>query len=219
LDYALQLHRDGGDMRDVIPRKCNVSKLLSELKTGPILDKLDDLFTGNNPQAVAAFLAVENNYSSCIDAICQNREYCEFFLPLIPPEKLAALVADRKPILEFVVERLEKHPPFAAIIEQIVTSSPAKAIVKQIREMIKKAPATVFNNQLRERLFGNEKSGQRPYFNPRSSFKDGVDWKDAIERMSAWQCDTTNQRRLIYDTLVQRIPQVMELDTARPVSS
>jgi hypothetical protein len=93
LDYALDIYSKGGDLNYVLPHGSNVGKLIQGLANGPMQDKLQELLSAGDKSKAEMFIKVENNYSSAIDFILKNKDFINFFLPLLEEEKLASLLA------------------------------------------------------------------------------------------------------------------------------
>ena len=54
LQYALDCAVVKGDLHDILPPSCNVSKLIATLKDGPITDKLQELLATNSEELVSS---------------------------------------------------------------------------------------------------------------------------------------------------------------------
>lgn len=132
VDYALEIHGLGGSLRDVLPNQSNISKLTSLLTTGSIVEKLISLL--DKPVEARDFLLKENNYNSCIDLICSKNKYVSFFLPLMPEEKQASLILERKEITKYVT----KNPlPFESVLFSLHKTSTDDKIRKITSNLIK----------------------------------------------------------------------------------
>lgn len=117
LDYALEMFKMGGDMKDVLPPNANISKLLVELVHGPITKKLKQLFEDNNIADSKKFLAVENNYAACINVIIKSKDYMKFFIPTLTDEKISSLIVKHKIVEDFMFNDFEQFEP---LLQQIV---------------------------------------------------------------------------------------------------
>lgn len=132
LDYALDVHANKGDLRDVLPASTNISKLISTLKNGPLQAYVERLLDVKDVDEAKKFLADNNNYNACIDWICGNPKRQDFFLPLISEEQLAALVVQRKRVLKHVVESAVICPPYLNVLKSIIAAKQNDKIVRYI---------------------------------------------------------------------------------------
>lgn len=134
LDYALDIFKKGGDIKHVLNKQVNTNKLLIELETGSISKKLKEFWENKKEQEAKDFLSVENYYSACSNYIIKNKSYHEFFLPLLPEEKLVALMNSDRGVENYVFDTYDK---FEDIIKNIANSdtgklsNPAKKIVER----------------------------------------------------------------------------------------
>jgi len=106
LDYGVQMHQKGGDVRDVLPSCANVSKLLHELEKGSFKKNLVKVFKAGNKDAAKAFINDVNNYSNCIPEIVKNQDYMMLFLPHLDSEKLASLMSSNANVRQFIREKV-----------------------------------------------------------------------------------------------------------------
>jgi len=188
LDYALKMFNLGGDVRDVLPKGCNPGSLLSVLKNGPVDDKLWKFIEDKNTEAARQFLAIENNFTSC--KLEFHRSWMEFFLPLIPKEKLSCLFSANNKIREFILE------------------SEKKATSKCYNDLIKEIIDANTNNSL---IFKIKKAMPSTYFDKHKASK----WATTISQLKSAITTTTQHRRAIFDTLVASYPANMSLIEAQ----
>jgi hypothetical protein len=104
LDYALEIYNEGGDIYDVLDEKSNPTKLLVTLQVGSLVLKVKELFDSKNGKETKKFFLSENNFQGALPILKKNKEYLQFFLPLLNNERLAAIffsdVKTQKYILE-----------------------------------------------------------------------------------------------------------------------
>ena len=96
LDYALEEFSNDGDIRDILPKSANISKLIECLHEGPITDRIKDMQEAGDLEKAKTFISVENNYASAIKHIVGDLSRMQFWLPLISEEKLIAILADKE---------------------------------------------------------------------------------------------------------------------------
>lgn len=146
LDYTLDIHAKGGDIRFVLPEGLNINKLLTELKNGPISSQLEKLHKDNNVEAAKAFISVENNYSACFKHIVGNKDYLSFFVPLLNDERISAAMVKEKKIEDFVLGNEKKFLPVIKTIANTQSHSShkkAQKIVQKIEEAEARAKAAI----------------------------------------------------------------------------
>lgn len=133
LDYALNIYKNNGDMRDVLPGESNISKLIAELTYGSISKKLKQIYLDKNTEEAKKIISAENSYFACIDEITKKDEYIDFFVPFIEKEKLTSLLSKEKKILEYVIDNSEK---FNDILVNIVKAGQNNSLIKKIKKKI-----------------------------------------------------------------------------------
>jgi MoxR-like ATPase len=134
LQYALDAYKNKGDLRDIIPYSSNVSKLYSVLNQGPTVEKLEGLIQDKNDEETKAFLSNENNYSSAIKYILKSDYFQNYFLPLLPKEKIALLISEEEKLIPFIVKNCEKIPCFKQVCEEIIKANTNTKLVKRLRK-------------------------------------------------------------------------------------
>lgn len=139
LDYAIQIRLSGGEIRGfVVPLKCNVGKLESDLKHGsPILrtKKIYEkcLTVGpNDPTWITeaqAFVRNTNNWHAIAHEVIKKTEYQEIFLPLLGAEELKALTSDKDDKMrDLVLGHMYKNPSkYKDVLDTMVMTYPEPA--------------------------------------------------------------------------------------------
>lgn len=95
LDYALQVHKLGGDMRDVLPVQSNPSALATKLKSVPILEKMEEFINERNITGATEFINVHNNFTVALGLFESNRKLLDFYVPLLNKEFFSSLYNDK----------------------------------------------------------------------------------------------------------------------------
>lgn len=141
LDFAMEMWQRDGDIRHVIPQECNPKSLSRILTAGPIGAKLARLYEDDLRDEAKAMLAEENAYNYSIKAILDNRKFMEFFLPCMPAEKLASLIAEERAVCNFVMEAVVKNPnnPMTASLREIAKADTNKKVAEKLRIILDKA--------------------------------------------------------------------------------
>ena len=86
LEYALQIHDIGGDLRQVLPKNTNISKLVDGLKFGTTAAQLNSMLNATEEEIKEKFKNV--NMVTKVAEKLDNKEYYEKFSHLIPEEIL-----------------------------------------------------------------------------------------------------------------------------------
>jgi hypothetical protein len=112
LDYAIEVFNEGGDIYDVLDEKSNPTKLLVTLQVGSLILKIKELFESKNGKETKKFFLSENNFQGALPLIKKNKEYLQFFLPLINNERLSAIFFSDAKVQKYILEnsQLFKEP-------------------------------------------------------------------------------------------------------------
>ena len=132
LDYALEVHREQGDMRDILSESTNVAKLSSQIANGPIIEKLVRLFDAKDSAGSKALLAVENNFEASLNYITSKPEYKDFFFPQFPREKIASLLA-KGPFQKYIIDNLENVPMYAEVGQEVINAGQQLSVANKIK--------------------------------------------------------------------------------------
>lgn len=216
LEYALQIYNlPGGDIRDVLPHSTNPSKLSGLLKTGPVDERLKDLFKANDLDAAKKYLQVENNYAAAARYLCNHipeqvneNDWMLFFLQSISTEKLAAMLSTSEAAYKFVVTNCDKAPVFARMVRDALATNTDKVLVRRLKKEID-------NNKLLAAVFGKTSaptSYDKPWHSNRVS---AALWSTRLAGWISQPMDTTPQRMKIYDELMDWIPATLTLEDAK----
>lgn len=140
LQYALDFFVNDGDIRDALPLKSGVSKLISALNNGSISDKISELLTKKDDEETRLFLQNENQYESAMKYIEQSETLISYFIPLIPKEKIAALMNENDKICQFVISNSVKHEVFASVCLEIINAKTNQQLIKRIKRSFTENP-------------------------------------------------------------------------------
>lgn len=139
LDYALEIHKEGGDVFDVLPLETNPTKLIATLKLGSLEDKIKNLFKLKDAKKAQEFFEDENNYQAALPLIKRKADYMKFFLPTIDNERITSLFFSDNHFKTFI---LDHAPYFKPALEEI---SKLKSVSKDDIRMINHALKQVGN--------------------------------------------------------------------------
>lgn len=151
LDYALNLFRLKGDIRDVLPDETNPNKLVQLLTHGPTSEKLEKFMRENDVVGAKKFLAVENNYASAIKLITDDAAanyknnkkesaLLNFFLKLLDSEKIIAQMAESDLIKRHVFKNADSIPVYATICHLILEANTNRQLVVSLTRAITEKP-------------------------------------------------------------------------------
>lgn len=201
LEYALVMHEARGDIRDVLPASCNVSKLQQMLQSGPAWERAVALFEAQDVASARLFLAHENSYASLIRTIIESERLMEFFLPLLPKEKLAALVSSQDRVCRFVCERRTAHAVFQSVMKDILAANQNKPLVKRIRKMLARPESAPASTAPAPAHFNDTPASSRP-------------WVEQVAELKTWSMTSTGERTRVYQECVTNIPARLTADEA-----
>jgi hypothetical protein len=102
IDYALEVYQIGGEVTDVLPVESNPSKLLASINFGGIEKVITDIFKSKDKKAALKFLENENYYQSCAHLVVQDRDWANFFFPLLDEERQVSLFFGNKKFQDIV---------------------------------------------------------------------------------------------------------------------
>jgi hypothetical protein len=139
LDYALEIHKEGGDVFDVLPIETNPTKLIATLKLGSLEDKIKNLYKLKDAQKAQQFFEDENNFQAALPIIKRKADYLKFFLPTIDNERITSLFFSDQHFKTFI---LDHAPYFKPALEEI---SKLKSVNKDDIRMINHALKQVGN--------------------------------------------------------------------------
>lgn len=136
LEYALDEFERGGSLSDILPISTGITKLMQALRNGPIESKIKHLHETKDTVAAKTFLANDNNLNSALKHIVNNNSYIEFFTPLFPKERLAALMSENDNVCRFIAANAADNPLFFGIMRDIVQAGQDEKIVRRLRRYV-----------------------------------------------------------------------------------
>lgn len=132
LDYAIGLYTRGGDMRDILTKKVNVSKLVGELKNGNFREQMESIYKVRDLIKASEFIKDENSYNNTIKYILQDKNKLDFFFQYVPEEKQSNLVATDDTAMKYAFNNMEKYN---IVVQRasIANTKIAKALAKYMK--------------------------------------------------------------------------------------
>jgi len=198
LDYALMVGREQGDLRDVLPRSSNISKLIISLQLGPIDQIVKKIMEKGDIDEARRFITVDNNWDAAIQYIVKKTDRMKFFLPFAPPEKLAALLSKNTKVLSFILENSTKYDTFTRVSEDVHKGTKNKKLKSMIIDLCRSIPV----NELPETMkyLSNTTTGvmQTKYGNRWK--KNRTPWLEQVEMLRMRIMNNTYERK---NTLVE----------------
>jgi hypothetical protein len=95
LDYALQMQRDGGDLKYVLPKNSNTRKLLRLISQGSTIKAYKEILETNDNQALRKFLGDPNNWAAVKNKVATVESDFRLVLPCCKKEDIVAMVSNK----------------------------------------------------------------------------------------------------------------------------
>lgn len=103
LDYALQVWKANGDIRDVLPSSVSATGLLAVLNGGiDFRTRLDKIVADSDIEAAKEI--IKSNLNDITPIIVKVTKLVSFFIPLFPEEVAAKLASENNKISKFIVQ-------------------------------------------------------------------------------------------------------------------
>lgn len=216
LQYALDIYNlPGGDMKDILPQGCNVSKLITTINNGPAIDRMVDFYNQNNQEGAKKYLAVENNYAAAVQYLLKPTGVCGvnvpmwlgFFLPLLPPEKLASLASTEETICNHMLADAENCQTYWRVMQDIVAANSNKTLIRRIKRVLG-------DNKTLAQQYGylDNISPAPPFFNTNSPALGN--WSCEITKFMAMEMGKSPQRMKIYAEMTNILPATLSAQEA-----
>lgn len=146
LAYALDMHRAGGDLRDVLPHQSNPTKLFDALGSTPALAMFREIYKARDEAKAKTFLADENSFEYVKPMLISQQGMLGFFLPHMPPEKMAALIATERAVRLQAFKDYRSQPAIEQVLLDICKASSNTTLVKEIERTMARAKADTIGN-------------------------------------------------------------------------
>ncbi len=109
LEYVLAMNKAGGDVRDILPKNANSTKLSQELSNGSFRKNLFNVFNKGDKTEIEKFIKNANNYDNCIEDICKHENMMKVFFPFIHEEKITALMSSNSKVADFIEKTIKEY--------------------------------------------------------------------------------------------------------------
>jgi hypothetical protein len=136
LEYALNEFEIGGSLQDVLPSTSNVNKLVQALKNGPVEAKLTFLYEQKDNVKTKQFLANDNNFSASVKHIVGNEDYLSYFVPLMPKERIVALMSEYSQVCRSVCHIAQSNKEMWNLLREIVMAGQDEKLVKLLHRYV-----------------------------------------------------------------------------------
>ena len=198
LDYALDIYKLEGDIRDVLPTASNISKLIQCLSVGSINKILDNLIKSKDDKAKAEFFANENNFSLASPIIEKNQVYKPLF-KFYPNEKISQTLQNSPVMLVHAMSEVEsdKDSVFIPILRDIITANKNEKFVKIIKKK--------FRPILDKHVLVNIQSGNTAIVSSNNS-NTAENVLQEIKRAGSIAYMTSQNKKVLYSYIYNNIP-------------
>lgn len=134
LANTLTMYLARGDIRDVLPWTCDISKLITMLNSSPMLEKLEGFLDKDDKAGARKFLLKDNIFASAIKYILKSERLMEFFLPLLPKDQLVLVMNDRdRSVFNYVTQNPEM---FQEVLKEILSDDKHSKLATKIRRCL-----------------------------------------------------------------------------------
>ena len=210
LQYAMDVYVNKGDIRDVLPVSSNVMKLTTMLKNGPITEALSELFASRDDEKTTKFLENENNFSAGLKFILGSPAMMDYFVPLMPEEKITSLMSSEEAICQFVIKNIATIPTCHKVARSVLSANLDANMSRKIRRALTEDSALA-------KAFAQDNitpviKTVAPHYN-----KNKVYFDTELARIEAMPLDSSPQRIMAYENIVKLIPK--ELNTTQAVKT
>lgn len=135
LDYALDIHFKGGNLKYVLPTESNLKKLIQDLANVPIRQQLASLFSAGDLEAAKTWLANDNNFFSAEEEIFTNEQFTNFFVPAFPKEKISSILSGSNAKSKAIYDMGKGNGQIKSIIDEIIKSGQNKTVAENLSLM------------------------------------------------------------------------------------
>lgn len=212
LQYAIDQYENNGDLRDVLPESCNPSKLLSNLTHGPVLQKLENFIKNKDTEEAKKFLTNENNYFSALRFIKNTKTMTNFFMPLLPKEKIASLIHEDERLFKHVLSNAIDTHVFLEVCKQILETNSDGKMVKRIRRFLTE-------NQNFAHVFAGESPKEAYDLSPWFCENPKYDFQETLKIIKKIPQNSIAERLTVFEEIFNNLPQNLQLSEAQEVLS
>lgn len=139
LDYALEVYEKGGSLKHVLDEQTNPSKLIDQLKVGPIRAEIKALHAKKDYVTATAKLAQPNYFAAAKEYIF-NPECFDFFVPCIPKEEIGSHISPSTIKRYENLAKMGNRKVLEVLNTLYITPTTPKALKSEIATLISQAP-------------------------------------------------------------------------------
>ena len=132
VEYALDMFKVRGDLRDILPASANIALLTKELNTGSYFGRLEEIYKNKDTNAAKSFINDEECYNAVYERVLARPDLINFFLPHIKEEKMFALLKDNR----FSGAITKNQDIFKHHIDAILQSSAGSSVVDSMKKIL-----------------------------------------------------------------------------------
>lgn len=122
LDYALEYHFIGGDIREVLPINANIADLKRILNTEPLVGQIESFIKNSNWNEVKKILNDETNLLELTQHVFSNEKYYPIMANYISDEFLIKLLIDNDSFFDWAIGKTSSHNKLLKVFETINNS-------------------------------------------------------------------------------------------------
>lgn len=153
LDYALQAYKDGIDLRDVLPKASNVSKLTSILKNGLAKDVIERLWKEGNMEAIREQLKNPNVWDEVYPWMLEKEDRIANIAALGPAENIAKMLSQHLTDDKIMKPLLSSAQRIPSLYDAVTTYSNAQTdnkVRQRIANLIVPFSSLAYGSKLNE---------------------------------------------------------------------
>jgi len=202
LDYALDGFLAGGNLKHFLPEGCNITELETKLNSSPIKERINELFLKKDDAASKTWWADENNYNTGIDIVKTKNNMMEYFLPLMPEEKIVHLISTEDNVRIKAVQAAENDDSFFKnIIKNIVEASGNPSVIEKIKEQQKKQKI-----ELADTLDWTRNIFSSDFHGTYCKFADNANYTSDLIWLKKQNVSNTNERAKVFNHIKNKMP-------------
>ena len=252
LEYALDWHKVGGHLEEVLPYEANHQKLRTALQTTPILTMMNKYAKQYNEakeklsqikekiassvnmkdtvtvavenesiqqtlekdftdikNTIRDFLSDENNYDMVVPEILPKTPLIGTFVPLMPEEKIAALITAHHQVRAFFCRHYLDYSNIHRIMQEIVDSGVNDSVCRELKRTLNRSRKNAVQ-QLNAATKVNE-NRVKPYYHEKGQ---NPKFKAVVEACLSTNLRETYTRGKAYNAIIENIPEIMSEDEA-----
>ena len=206
LDYTLQEYFAGGDLKYVLPEGTNYLLLTQKIKASPVEDTINKFQQEDNKAGAAAWLKNENNYTASINTVLKRTHRAAFFIPLMPDEKIASLIATNDIAMNLAIAQYNSNPKMKEIVDNIISWGQNKAVTDKLNAGISQS-----NSVPRAKAtdaIGMEKNPNASVFTPKMPNNTG--YLGDLNLQNKKPSTNTVERLAIINALAEKMPTTLD---------